>query len=347
MPGVRREDYNTLFPLNVDDQDLHATGKAPENQLRWTDATFSLIRFECLEMLRLVWFERRKLYTSTKTLTTVLRKIKDFQDYMAEKYDHLMDDRVPIQHCAKLMKAIMMSRYHVIMLFPFYGSVVQSLPDDRLRDVLIESGTRNQEAAVALDTVPDVSPWKWYSGAYNQYTTTFLLLTEVYKFPERKQADRIWKCVDYVYDLDLELPRDVKARSTMMALQRKIAAYQIIRGVRATPTMTQGNQTGQGSDNQTKRATDSNRKSIDGAAGVAIDYDNGIIAMSAIGRSNTKSVGTEGFASSFQQSQMSQTRANQDAFNYIAAAAEKQDHMDLVQSDLFKDIDWVSMSLIV
>lgn len=46
-----------LSPLNVDNVDLHATGKPPANADRWTDSTLTLIRFEVNEMMRTIWYE--------------------------------------------------------------------------------------------------------------------------------------------------------------------------------------------------------------------------------------------------------------------------------------------------
>lgn len=84
-----------------------------------------------------------------------------------------------------------------MVLHRYHNSVVAPMPD-RLRSIMLASGTTCVETAVALETVPELKPWVWYTGAYQQYHTAFLLLMEVYVYPQRKEADRIWACLDYV-----------------------------------------------------------------------------------------------------------------------------------------------------
>jgi len=91
-PTIRRDDFDTRLPLNVDDVDLHASGKPPKGADRWTDVTFSLIRFEINEMMRTIWIDRPRIERRRLSLTAVLSKIETFKTNMAAKYDHLMDD---------------------------------------------------------------------------------------------------------------------------------------------------------------------------------------------------------------------------------------------------------------
>merc|ERR1712093_639699 len=114
---------------------------------------------------------------------------------------HLIDDKIPLQKCAKLVKALLMSRLHIMVLHRYHNSVVAPMPD-RLRQIMLAAGTTTIEMAVALETVPDLRPWSWYGGAYQQYHTAFLLLMEIYVYPQRKEADRIWTCLDYIFETD-------------------------------------------------------------------------------------------------------------------------------------------------
>ncbi len=60
---------------------------------------------------------------------------------------------------------------------------------------MLASGTTTLEAAVTLEILPELHPWAWYVGAYQQYHTAFLLLMDVYFYPHRAEADRIWACL--------------------------------------------------------------------------------------------------------------------------------------------------------
>jgi hypothetical protein len=235
-PQIRRDDFDTKLPLNVDDNDLHASGKPPVSADRWTDATFSLIRFEINEMMRTIWIDRPRIERRKISLTAVLSKIETFRTNMAAKYDHLMDDRIPLQKCAKIVKTLLISRLHIMVLHRYHNSVVSPMPD-RLRKIMTASGTTTLETAVALETLPEVRNWAWYAGAYQQYHAAFLLLMEVYVYPNLKAADRIWACLDWIYECDPSEHRGLKARKILSELQRKTAVYQSMRGMRAPVVM--------------------------------------------------------------------------------------------------------------
>lgn len=75
-----------------------------------------------------------------------------------------------------------------MVLHRYHNSV--PMPD-RLRTMMLSAGTATLETAIALETIPELQPWSWYVGAYQQYHTAFLLLMEVYVYPHRKEVDRI------------------------------------------------------------------------------------------------------------------------------------------------------------
>lgn len=235
-PTIRRDEFDTKLPLNVDDIDLHATGKPPAGADRWTDATFSLIRFEINEMMRAIWIDRPRIERRKTNLTAVLTKIETFRKNMAMRYDHLMDDRIPVQKCAKLVKALLLSRLHIMVLHQYHNSVVAPMPE-RLRNIMLASGTTTIETAVALETLPELRSWSWYGGALQQYHTAFLLLMEVYVYPQRKEADRIWHCLDYIFECNPSEARRSKGKKILSELQQKTAVYQSMRGMRAPVVM--------------------------------------------------------------------------------------------------------------
>jgi hypothetical protein len=236
-PTIHRDDFDTKLPLNVDDVDLHPSGKPPAVVDRWTDATFTLIRFEIIEMMRTIWVDRPRIERRKISLTAVLSKTETFRRNMAAKYDHLIDERVALHRCAKMVKTLLMARLHIMTLHRYHNSVAHTMPE-RLRQIMLTSGTVVLENSVALEIMPEVQPWKWYVGAFNQYHTAFLLLIEVFFYPHRKECDRIWPCLDYVFETDRTQTRDEKARKILRELQEKTAIYQELRKMRAPVSMT-------------------------------------------------------------------------------------------------------------
>lgn len=123
-----------------------------------------------------------------------------------------------------------------MLLFRYHNSVAAPMPD-RLRSIMLASGTTTVETAIALETLPELRPFSWYAGAYQQYHTAFLLLMEVYVNPQRKEADRIWACLDYVFETNAAEPRRSKGKKILSELQAKTAVYQSMRGMRAPIVM--------------------------------------------------------------------------------------------------------------
>jgi len=70
-PTIRRDEFDTKLPINVDDNEIHASGKPPASVDRWTDSTFCLIRFEINEMMRTIWVDRPRIERRKISLTAV------------------------------------------------------------------------------------------------------------------------------------------------------------------------------------------------------------------------------------------------------------------------------------
>lgn len=108
---------------------------------------------------------------------------------------------------------------------------------DRLRQILIEAGVAQMENAIALETKPELAPWAWYKGAFNQYHSALLLLVEVYAYPMRKDAARIWKCLDYIFDIPPHLSPKQKAELVITDLRDRMELYHQMRKLKATTHM--------------------------------------------------------------------------------------------------------------
>lgn len=236
-PTIRHDEFDTKLPVNANDTDLLADGPPPPSQDQYTDTTLSLIRFEINEMMRTLWFDRPRVEMRKTSITAVLTKIETFKTKMAAKYDHLLDERIPIQRAAREIKAVLVSRLHVMLLSRYHVSVSSPMPD-RLCNIMISSGVGIIEAAVRLDTTPEIRPWSWYAGAFNQYHIAFLLLVEVYGYQNRTGYEaRIWRSLDYVFDSEPLEPLRHKARRLLCEIQQKTAIFQSMRGMRAPTRM--------------------------------------------------------------------------------------------------------------
>lgn len=129
-PGIREEEFDTRMPLNVDDDDLESPIPPIESATRWTDMTLSLIRWECVEMHRVVWVDRPRLEKKKISLTAVLGKVENFRRMMREKYLSLIDDSVPVQREGRLLCEVLTLRMHAMVLHKYHNSVTQTIPGE-------------------------------------------------------------------------------------------------------------------------------------------------------------------------------------------------------------------------
>lgn len=237
-PSIRREDFDTKLPLNVDDDDLDSLEPNPADSIKWTDNTFTRIRFECNEMHRVIWIDRVRLERKEISLTNLMAKTESFRKAMEAKYLPMIDPSIPLQQLAKYLLSVLINRMTTMILHRYHNSVSVRMPD-RLRQVLLTHGTQQMEDSVIMDTDPAFKLWSWYNGAYTQYHVAFLLLMETFAFPKRREADRIWRCLDYIYEVEPSLPRDHKARTILTDMRDKAAAYRNVRKMRAPVNMWQ------------------------------------------------------------------------------------------------------------
>jgi hypothetical protein len=234
-PAIRRDDFDTKFPYNIDDVDL-LSANPQDSDTAWTDMTISRMRFECIEMHRVLFVDRQRLEKKQISLTHVLGKIESFRKAMEAKYYPIFDPAVPIKNYGRVVMEILLLRMHIGVLHRYHNSVSSRIPD-RLRQIILTSGTQITENAVKLETMPEFKPWRWCAGAHQNYHTAFLLLIEIFAYPMRKEADRIWNCLDYVFETDRTLSCAQKGRIILTELRDKLAVYRDIRKIRAPVSM--------------------------------------------------------------------------------------------------------------
>jgi hypothetical protein len=186
------------------------------------------------------------------SLTKAVSKIETFRIEMDAKYGPYLNRSCPspMQRMSSLMMKLFISTQYLILLHRYMNSVTYRIPD-RLRQLVLVKGTEALEAAVELESSETIKPWAWYSSSYQQYHTAFLLLFEVFHYPMRKLATRIWKCLDFIFaDPLIVIPpintaettptlketiahRDVKARYLLTVICERMNVYQKGRGLKS------------------------------------------------------------------------------------------------------------------
>lgn len=251
-PAIRREDFSTKFPINMDDTEIStAKTRSIIDMPRWTDMTYTRIRFECQEFRRMLFRDRVRLEKKKVGLTQVIAKIEAFRKATYAKYGPLIHvpDPTPIQKAAQHMLSILLARAYIFVLQRYLNGVAFNVPE-RLRQIAVTYGTRMLEDSMELETSPELSLWAWYQSAFNPYHVTLLLLMEVWCNPTIQEADRIWRCLDYVFEVSSLAPelcesgksqdirrRDTKARLLLTIVRDRMIAYQERRRLKVPTNM--------------------------------------------------------------------------------------------------------------
>jgi hypothetical protein len=63
------------------------------------------------------------------------------------------------------------------------------------------------------------------------------MLTDIWSHPEREEADRVWRCLDYVFQCDPTLPPDEKGRRILMELRDKAGRFRSARKLKLPVAM--------------------------------------------------------------------------------------------------------------
>lgn len=223
-PSIRREDYDTRLPANCNEEDIQRDGPLPYPEDYWTPMVFTLIRFEINEMMRVVWTDRRKLERRQMLLAEAISKTEDFRKRMIEKYEGMLQDADPIQRYAKLVMHLLLYRLYAMVLHPYHHTANLELPH-RLNNVVVMASIMVTEISIQLENDTLLGDWAWYFGAYSQHQVGLLIAMEMHLRPANRDEARMWACVDYVFNLDRDMPSDAKLMSIFEEVWRKTAVY--------------------------------------------------------------------------------------------------------------------------
>jgi hypothetical protein len=162
-PQIRKDDFDTHFPLNVNDEDLESANPPMVDSDHWTDMTLCRLRFEINEMHRVIWMERPRLEKKKTSLTAVLGKVQQFISATDKRFMPMFDKDKPIHNMALITYRLLTLRMHIMVLHRYSSNHARKMPE-RLRKILLTSGVQQVECAIMVETAPSLKPWSWYCG---------------------------------------------------------------------------------------------------------------------------------------------------------------------------------------
>ena len=123
---IRKDDFNTQFPLNVDDSELGKSDLPKESSERWTSMTLSTARMECNEKIREIYAARQRARQGDDSDSAYIKKmlemISEFRQYMEKKYYPMLNDGIAIQHYTRLVLDLNCRRMHAMVLHEYHMS---------------------------------------------------------------------------------------------------------------------------------------------------------------------------------------------------------------------------------
>lgn len=232
QPVIRDGSFDTTLPLNINDDALDWPDNKSVPTSGWTDATFSIIQYECCIVIRLIYAQRLAIENGQTDLKTARKKVGEQEARIERKYLHHLDKAIPIQRCAKLVGRLFTARFDAMLLHQHWQMDVKSESQMNIRETLVESCLAVCECAVALDTDPDLAPWAWYARAFQQYHGSIYLLMEVYREPSTRHADRINQVLDHVFEATPHLSSTERSRNLLQLLAEELDKMTQLRKVK-------------------------------------------------------------------------------------------------------------------
>ncbi|PHH52454.1 putative transcriptional regulatory protein [Ceratocystis fimbriata CBS 114723] len=227
-PYIRRDDFNTKLPVNIENELLETAETMPAPVERWTPMTLSLIRFEVNEVARAIWADRQKPECRRATITEMLSRVDEFWKLIVSRYDSFMQLDVPVQKYTRLAYHLQMYRLYVVVLMRYNTQHSAGLPA-KLNSVMVRACIMICELTIQLDTDPMFADWKWYLGAYTQYQPALVLAREIYDNPGTSEADRIWACLSHAFIINPNDSREQQIEAIMARIVTKLHIYRSLR----------------------------------------------------------------------------------------------------------------------
>ena len=114
--AIRDDQFDTHLPLNIKDDTLDRLGNESVPVSGWTEATFSIIRYECVRLHRIICGQRSEIARGQTDLKTAQHLVSTTKSRIERQYLRHLDEAIPIQRCAKLVGRLVIARFDPILL---------------------------------------------------------------------------------------------------------------------------------------------------------------------------------------------------------------------------------------
>lgn len=156
---------------------------------------------------------------------------------MEKKYLPMLNKDISLHVMAAETYGIVSNRLYIMVLQKYLSNDKDKMPE-RLRQVVMGACTMILEHSMTIERHPHLAVWSWYLGALHQYHVALVLTNELYAGPrEPGMEERVWKGLDFAFNLSSDIPKPEKMRMILEDLVQKTTIYTNIRKARAPSTM--------------------------------------------------------------------------------------------------------------
>ena len=205
-PMISEESYNTMMPLNVNDEDIDATSFQPIVERQgYTEMTFCLISQEVSVAIRQLNYVPPGLSSRlpaeiTPNVTRKQRLVAACSQRLESKYLRYCDTSIPFSWATSIVTRLVMARMWLVVHKPLHRQEGGMLPQDVDREKILMTATEVIEYAHVLETEPSTLKWRWFFGTWHQWYALALVLAELCVQTQGPAVNRAWDAVDSVFD---------------------------------------------------------------------------------------------------------------------------------------------------
>ena len=116
QPIIRDNVLDAPLPLNVNDEALGISHDQSPLTNGWTDATFTLLRYECYLVHRLIFEKTKEVENNETNIDSVRRLVDRKKTAIEKKYLNHLDETIPIQQYAKVVGHLLTSVFNAMLL---------------------------------------------------------------------------------------------------------------------------------------------------------------------------------------------------------------------------------------
>lgn len=205
-PMISEFSYNTMMPLNVNDEDIDPDILRPiAGREGYTEMTFCLICHEVAVTIRRLNYVPPGLSggPAADALPTRAEKEKLFMECcqrLESKYLQYCDTSIALPWATSMVIRMIMARMWLVVHRPLQRQEGEMSPRIADREKILITATEVIEYAHTLETEQCVEKWRWFFRTWHQWYALALALAELTVQTQGPAADRAWAAVDSVFD---------------------------------------------------------------------------------------------------------------------------------------------------